>query len=91
MTENPTDPLAECEKTLEQLKEQNAELRQSSESFGELAERLNQQNRALGAPSAPIECPRCRRALAVEGTPPTPPSELHCTYCGNTWRSETGI
>ena len=35
------DALEECEQTVEQLKEENAQLRQSSRAFGDLAERLN--------------------------------------------------
>jgi len=39
--------LAKCEETVEQLSEENALLRQSSETFGDLAERLNAGHRAL--------------------------------------------
>ena len=35
------DALEECEETVEELKEENAQLRQSSRAFGDLAERLN--------------------------------------------------
>ncbi len=38
------DSLAECQETVEQLKEENAQLRESSETFGDLAERLNRRN-----------------------------------------------
>jgi len=87
VTDKPIDPLDECKETVEVLKEENAELRQSAESFGELAERLNQQNRALEK-SMSVACPRCGRGMYVRPTPPTPRGDLHCTYCGNSWRSE---
>jgi predicted RNase H-like nuclease (RuvC/YqgF family) len=35
------DALEACEETVEELKEENAQLRQSSRAFGDLAERLN--------------------------------------------------
>jgi hypothetical protein len=35
------EALAECEKTVEHLKEENARLRESAQTFGDLAERLN--------------------------------------------------
>ena len=38
--------LAKCEETVEQLSEENALLRQSSQTFGDLAERLNAGHRA---------------------------------------------
>jgi hypothetical protein len=47
---NPKEPepdLARCEETVEQLSEENALLRQSSQTFGDLAERLNAGHRAL--------------------------------------------
>ena len=39
------DALAECEETVEHLREENAELRESAQTFGDLAERLNNQRR----------------------------------------------
>ena len=39
------DALAKCEETVEQLKEENAELRKAALAFGELAERLNKNRR----------------------------------------------
>ena len=39
------DALAKCEETVEELKEENAELRKASLAFGELAERLNKNRR----------------------------------------------
>ncbi len=39
--EDVEDALAECEETVEQLKEENAQLRKSAQTFGDLAERLN--------------------------------------------------
>ena len=47
MDDHTEDPLTECEETVKELKEENAELRESSERFGALAERLNRANRAL--------------------------------------------
>ena len=45
----PEDALANCEERIEELKEENAALRKAALSFGELAERLND-NQRLGAP-----------------------------------------
>ena len=39
------DALAECEETVEHLREENEELRESAQTFGDLAERLNKQHR----------------------------------------------
>ena len=39
------DALAKCEETVEQLKQENAELRKAAQAFGELAERLNNNRR----------------------------------------------
>ena len=39
--------LAKCEETVEQLSEENALLRESSQTFGDLAERLNAGHRPL--------------------------------------------
>ena len=42
-TDNPLDhALQECEEKVNQLKEENEHLRESSHAFGQLAERLNQ-------------------------------------------------
>ena len=35
------EALAKCEEIVEQLKQENAELRKAAQAFGELAERLN--------------------------------------------------
>ena len=43
--EDVEDELAECEETVEHLKEENAQLRKSAQTFGDLAERLNVQRR----------------------------------------------
>lgn len=43
--------LAKCEKTVERLSEENALLRQSAQTFGDLAERLNAGHRALTGPA----------------------------------------
>lgn len=39
--EKPVNALAECEEVVEHLKEENAQLRESAQMFGDLAERLN--------------------------------------------------
>jgi hypothetical protein len=44
--EPPRDPLVACTEAPEELKEENAELRESSESFAALAERLNRAKRS---------------------------------------------
>ena len=45
----PEEALKECEKKVETLKEENAVLRHSSQAFGDLAERLNQKQKAVEA------------------------------------------
>ena len=40
--------LADCEKTVQHLREENAELRHSAQTFGDLAERLNTQRASRG-------------------------------------------
>ena len=40
------EALAECEETVEELKEENAQLRESAQTFGDLAERLSAQQRS---------------------------------------------
>ena len=57
----PAEALKECEKKVEHLKEENAVLRHSSEAFGDLAERLNQRNKAV---EAKRRQPRKRRRMA---------------------------
>ena len=52
------DQLQACEQKVEQLVEENAELRESAESFGALAERLNEARQAEAA----VVCPRCNRS-----------------------------
>ena len=43
----PTEnALADCEEKIEHLREENAELRKSAQTFGDLAERLNSSQRA---------------------------------------------
>jgi hypothetical protein len=37
----PDEALTECEEKIEELKEENAQLRNAAETFGDLAERLN--------------------------------------------------
>ena len=39
--EPPNDALSECKETVEQLRQENVELRNSALTFGDLAERLN--------------------------------------------------
>jgi hypothetical protein len=41
--------LAKCEEAVEQLKEENAQLRESAQAFGDLAERLNAKTRVKTA------------------------------------------
>ena len=41
----PKDALADCEETVEHLKEENAVLRDSAQTFGDLAERLSTNRR----------------------------------------------
>jgi hypothetical protein len=43
----PEAALAKCEETIEQLSEENELLRQSSQAFGDLAERLNARQRVM--------------------------------------------
>jgi predicted RNase H-like nuclease (RuvC/YqgF family) len=43
----PAEALKECEKKVERLKEENAVLRYSSQTFGDLAERLNMKHKAV--------------------------------------------
>ena len=45
----PAEALKECQEKVEHLKEENAVLRHSSETFGDLAERLNQKHKAVEA------------------------------------------
>jgi len=53
--------LAKCEETVEQLTEENELLRQSSQSFGDLAERLNARRRVMtGVPPERRHRPRRR-------------------------------
>ena len=90
MNDDTGDPLTECEETVKELKAENEELRESAESFGALAERLNLANRAQ-AEGPSIPCPRCGRARYVEPAPATHRGDqMHCAYCGNTWRRDAG-
>lgn len=45
----PAEALKECQEKVQHLKEENAVLRHSSETFGDLAERLNQKHKAVKA------------------------------------------
>ena len=45
----PAEALKECQKKVEHLKEENAVLRYSSQTFGDLAERLNRKQKAVEA------------------------------------------
>ena len=45
----PAEALKECQEKVDHLTEENAVLRHSSETFGDLAERLNQKHKAVGA------------------------------------------
>ena len=55
------EALKECEKKVEHLKQENAVLRYSSQTFGDLAERLNQKHKAV---KAKRRQPRKRRRMA---------------------------
>lgn len=56
----PEDALSECEEKVAELKEENAELRNAAQTFGDLAERLNT-NRRVSDDRRPE--PRTRRSL----------------------------
>ena len=53
----PENALANCEERIEELKEENAALRNATLSFGELAERLSK-NQRPGAPHQEMRIPR---------------------------------
>ena len=57
----PAEALRECQKKVELLKEENAVLRHSSETFGDLAERLNRKHKAV---ETKRRQPRKRKRLA---------------------------
>jgi len=83
--------LEDCEEKVEELAAENAELRQSAESFGALAERLNQARQAAEAAPA-LVCPRCSRPQHVIRIAPTPRgNDLHCDYCGHSWPSQSTV
>jgi hypothetical protein len=44
----PNEALTDCEEKIEELQEENAQLRYAAETFGELAERLNAERRHGG-------------------------------------------
>ena len=89
MVDREHDPLEDCQKTVEALTVENGELRESAETFGALAERLNQVNRAHEN-AAPLVCPRCGKAEHVQRTAAiVRGNDLHCGYCANSWRSKT--
>jgi predicted RNase H-like nuclease (RuvC/YqgF family) len=54
---NVENELEQCEEKVEELKEENAQLRESAQAFGDLAERLNRQRKAADARSRPHETP----------------------------------
>ena len=84
------DRLAECQASVEELKVENAELRESAESFGALAERLNQVRRSE-ADVVRERCPRCAANQSVQPIEPTAFGyDRHCNDCGNTWQSLGG-
>ena len=43
----PAEALADCEEKVERLREENAALRYSAKTFGDLAERLNRKRKAV--------------------------------------------
>jgi hypothetical protein len=57
----PAEALQECEEKVKRLKEENAVLRHSAKTFGDLAERLNTKHKAVG------EKPRPRRKKEASG------------------------
>ena len=57
------EALEECEEKVKHLKEENAVLRDSSQTFGDLAERLNTKHKAVGEKR---QQPRKRRRLAAK-------------------------
>jgi hypothetical protein len=63
--EEAVEALAQCEETVEQLKEENAQLRESAQTFGDLAERLNTKQRAGKHPGP--EPPRTRDRISRPG------------------------
>ena len=82
------EELQACEEKVEELAAENAELRESAESFGALAERLNQARLAEPAAAA-VACPRCGKPQHVTRTAPTLRGhDLHCEYCGHSWGSQ---
>jgi hypothetical protein len=82
------DPLEVCQEAVEELKAENADLRASAESFGALAERLNQARRTE-PDSASETCPQCGGVRHVRSIEPTVTTyDRHCHYCGNSWRFE---
>ena len=85
MNDERTDPLEACEEQVEELKAENADLRVAAESFGALAERLNQASRS-GTGTVAATCPRCGNDQHVQPITPTSKGhDLHCNYCGNSW------
>ncbi len=58
------DALAKCEESVEDLKAENAELRNAAQTFGDLAERLNTKQH-LGNDKR--RAPRRRRSLPSKG------------------------
>lgn len=97
--EKTEQALGDCQNTVEELKAENVELRESADAFGELAERLNRelhpersQQAVLSGDAQPdngaLECPRCGKARHVHpiSVPQSYRGEaFHCDYCGNSW------
>jgi hypothetical protein len=55
------DPLTQCEETVEHLKEENEQLRESAQTFGDLAERLNTWRKRQGGKPLAREQEQARR------------------------------
>lgn len=97
--EKTEQALGDCQDTVEELKAENVELRESADAFGELAERLNRelhpersQQAVLSGDAQPdngaLACPRCGKARHVHpiSVPQSYRGEaFHCDYCGNSW------
>ena len=86
MNDEKRDELEAEEK--EKLVAENAELRESAESFGAL---MNGSVRR-GKLNDGSVCPRCNRPQHVVRTPPTPRGDdLHCRYCGHSRGSQATV
>lgn len=71
--DDPTDDkpaeeaLTECEEKIEELQEENAQLRNAAETFGDLAERLNAGQRSDANPQEPAKKAKGAKSQPDEG------------------------